>query len=147
MYNVTWGKVLYPLNANIRPSMSTDVNPRIVTLPHVREMSLSVSSMARMAAHLPHILEFLQLPELTSLCVHAMSRVDKKFHPVFPVTAFDERLPNFAKIPELQVDMSSGEVTFRSQELPLHSVRRLTVNLVLRPTLTPQIRELTFRCH
>ena len=146
--------VLERVHITFLADVYTDPNPRVVTLPHLQEMNLY---MARTGVHLPHILEYLRLPELTSLCVQAMSRLIT-FRPVFPVTAFDERLPNFAKLPELQVDMSSGEITFQSpsqaslryltrplanydsherifwKELPLHSVRRLTVNLALPPT-------------
>jgi hypothetical protein len=147
-------RVRIAFHANLYP----DLAPHVVTLPHVQEMSLSTFNEAGVQVHLPHILEFLHLPKLTLLCVQAIPRLIR-YHPLFPVTPFGKHLPNLAELPELQVNMgmSSGEVTFRSpsqaalkyltgplsdydthehtlwRELPLHSVRRLTVNMISSP--------------
>ena len=151
--------VLERVCITFRTDLYTDPVPHMVTLPHVQEMSLSASSRAEMAVRIPHILEFLRLPGLTSLRLRAMPKL-VTFRPVFPVTTFDEHLPNLAELPELHVKlgMSSGEVTFRSpshatleyltgrlssfdpherilwRELPLHSVRRLTASMVFTPS-------------
>jgi len=142
-----------------RADLHTGTVPRMVTLPHVQEMSLSASSnRIERTARIPHILEFLRLPNLTSLGLRAMPKL-VTFRPIFPVTTFDENLPNLAELPELQIklDMSSGEAIFRGpratlkyltgplssydiherifwRELPLHSVRKLTVNIVHPPS-------------
>ena len=141
-----------------------DPIPRMITLPHVQEMSLSKSTADGIGIpiSIPHILEFLQLPNLTSLCFRVTEkRRELLFQPVFPVTTFDRHLPNLAALPELQVKfgMSSGEATFRSpsqatlkyfagpfssyggqerihwRELPLHTVQKLTVNMVFPPSV------------
>ena len=139
---------------------STSALP-LVTLPSLRLMSLSMSGGVLINADLPRILESLRLPNLTSLCVQAMPRLGESRGPVFPVTTCSERLPNLADLSELQVHtgMPSGsEATFRSpsqatlkyligslsdydsherklwRELPLRSIRRLTVNAALPPT-------------
>ena len=138
--------------------LHTKPTPHMVTLPHVQEMSLSASSWGKVV-RIPHILQFLRLPNLTSLCLRAMPKL-ATFRPVFPVTKFDEHLPNLVELPELQIelDMLFSEATFRGpsqailkyligplssydlherifwRELPLHSVRRLTVNMVFPPS-------------
>ena len=141
------------VHITFRASLYTHEDPRVVTLPHVQEMSLSVFAEPAIDAHLPDILQYLRLPRLTSLCVQSLPRLTY-YRPIFPLTAFAEHLPNLAQLPELQVNigMPSDEVTFRSpsratlkylagplsdyeshesriwRQLPLHTVRRLTVN-------------------
>ena len=133
--------------------MYTDVPPRLATLPHVRTMSLSRFGKSSIPVRLPQILEYLQLPKLTSLHVQVFPR-SVTFRPIFPVATFGRHLPNLTELSELHVDMGSGEVTFQNSSLatlkyhtellstydsverkiwgglPLHSVRRLTVNMV-----------------
>ena len=132
---------------------------RVVTFPHLQEMSLSTSDVIQTVGPLPRILEYFRLPKLTSLCVQAMPRLTRSCL-VSPVITLSKHLPNFAELPELQVNTakSPGEVTFRRpsqavlkyltgpladynshelmlwRELPLHSVRRLIVDLVPLPT-------------
>jgi len=151
--------VLERVSIKFRTDLYTDPIPHMVTLPHAQEMSLSASSRAGMPVRIPHILEFLRLPSLTSLRLRAMPKL-VTFRPIFPVMTFDEHLPNFVELPELQVRLgtSSGEVTFQSasqatleyltgqlssfdrherilwRELPLHSVRKLTANMAFAPS-------------
>lgn len=131
---------------------------REVTLSHVQELSLSSSSQGEQRpARFPRILEYLQLPKLEKLSVQVRPWPDVLTHStVFPHGRFDERFPNFTRLPEMQVDMESCEVIFRSsspatlkyrtgvlvnyktlekrvwKDLPLRSVRRLTVNNISR---------------
>jgi hypothetical protein len=150
----------------------------VVTLPHVQEMSLSMLGRTRTTGPFPHILGHLRLPKLTSLCVQAMPRLVAS-RPVSRFTTIGEHFPNLAELPELEVNTikSPGEVTFRSpsqavlkyltgplldcgsqeiilwRELPLHTVRRLTVNLGPLPTsqeldwLVELLRNLRFLEH
>ena len=127
--------------------ITTDPAPRMVTLPHVRWISLRCFTKG-----IPNILEYLKLPNLTSLFFDAAAESPWPF-PTLPVTSFDEHLPNFAELPEMEVYMSRqhDRVFLRSPSqalleyhtnlqsrpyrrdrnlwgsLPLHSVRRLTV--------------------
>ena len=122
-------------------------------------MSVSTPRDGRNRTYLPGILAHLQLPKLTSLRVQVFQGVVPA-HPFFPFSALHNHLPNFIELPELQVDINvrSGEVAFRSASqaiieysaeyladyksverenwrgLPLRSVRRLTVNMVSRPS-------------
>ena len=156
--------VLERIYITFRADLHAHPISHMVTLPHVQEMSLSASrslstSTYEQAERIPHVLEFLRLPNLTSLCLQAMPKLVTS-RPLFPVTTFDEHLPNLAELPQLQIklDTSSGEVIFRGpsqatlkyitgplssynlregvfwRELPLHSVRRLTVNMVFPPS-------------
>jgi hypothetical protein len=128
--------------------------PRALTLPHVKEMSLSASTMYGRSREIPwNIVESLKLPNLTSLRVQS-AHSDFFPDPILPVAHFGENLPNLAELPELQIDLGtpSSEISFRgpSQAVfswimpgrPLqtpfpcctlqmkflfHSVRRLTV--------------------
>jgi len=152
-----------------------ELAPRVITLPHVREMSISAFGEVNICTQ--YILGFLQLPKLTSLRVQLPLLAPP--HAGFPVATFGKLFPNLAELPELQVNvgMSSGEFTFRShsqaalkyvtgplseynsyksllwRELLLHSVRRLTVNVVLPPTgqefewLIGLLRDLKFLEH
>lgn len=151
--------VLERVYITFHADLYTDPAPSLVTLPHVQEMSLSVHSSVGLPVRIPHLLEFLRLPRLRSLSLRAMPKL-VTFRPVFPSTPLGEHLPNLTELPELRVTlgMSSGEATFQSplqarlgyltgpfsgydkQEgllwkgLPLHSVRRLTVNIVFPPS-------------
>ena len=151
--------VLEGVYITFHADLCTDPTPYLVTLPHVQEMSLSGSSRVRMSVRIPHLLEFLYLPGLRSLSLRAMPKL-VTFRPVFPITPLGEHLPNLAELPELRVTlgMSFGEATFRGpsqatlgyltgpfssysqhegllwEGLPLHSVRRLTVNTVFPPS-------------
>lgn len=95
---------------------------RVVTLPRVREMSLSMPNRTG-GSHFPNILEFLHLPMLESLRIEAPPKVINSV-PIFPVRNFGEGPPNFAQLPELQVDMGlpSNQVTF---EAPLRQVSNI----------------------
>ena len=151
--------VLERVYITFHADLYTDPTPSLVTLPHVQEMSLSVYSRVGLPVRIPHLLEFLRLPRLRSLSLRAMPKL-VTFRPAFPITPFGEHLPNLAELPELRVTLgaSFGEATFQSpsqatlgyltgpfsgynqQEsllwkgLPLHSVRRLTVNIVFPPS-------------
>jgi hypothetical protein len=132
-----------------------DWSPRVVTLPNVQRMSLCRSGDWKVGV--PPILDFLILPNLTSLAVDEVSRLPRAFR-TLPVASFGERLPNLAELPEMEVRMCGeiGRVGFRSPSqavleyraiarplgektyrrdrrrwggLPLHSVRRLTATL------------------
>jgi hypothetical protein len=102
---------------------------------------------------LPHILESLNLPRLTSLCVRMLPGAEKS-PLIFPIS-FGEHLPNLARLPDLRVNVgtSSDGATFQSpfratlkyfaqqlvdygsnerllwEGVPLYSVRRLTANM------------------
>jgi len=135
--------------------LCTDQIPRLVTLPHVQEMSLSASSRVGMSVRTPHILDFIRLPNLRSISLRAMPRL-VTYPRIFPVIPLSKHLPKLTELPELGVElwMSSCEATFQSpsqatlkhvtrpfssydqhghllwEDLPPHSVRRLTVNVV-----------------
>jgi hypothetical protein len=110
---------------------------------------------------IPHILEFLKLPNLTWLIVEVVPELRWSF-PTLLVTSFDEHLPNLAELSEMKVrtDDESDGVIFLSPSqavleyravvrplgettpyrhdrnlwggLPLRSVRRLTATLYRR---------------
>ena len=95
--------------------LCTDPIPRLVTLPHVQEMSLSASSRVGISVRTPHILDFIRLPNLRSLSLRAMPRL-VTYRRIFLVIPFSKHLPKLAELPELGVGlgMSSGEATFQS---------------------------------
>jgi len=132
----------------------TDPAPPIATLPHVHQISLSCSEGEN--AGIPYILNFLELPNLTSLIVDTPPTFPR--FPILPDISFDKHLPTLAELPEMGVYTCAeyGRVTFRSPSqasleyhararplgklayhhdrtvwggLPLHSVRRLTVGM------------------
>ena len=131
-----------------------DLPSRVVTLQNVRWMCLRCSE--DRGEGIPHILGFLELPNLTSLVVDTAPRYVSLF-PVLPFTPFRKHLPNLAKLPEMEVHIHEDDrIRFRSPSqatlecrsvggplgqmayrydrqlwggLPLHSVRRLTVTL------------------
>jgi hypothetical protein len=124
-----------------------------VILPHLQELSLSTFKGYGSTTVIPkRILGFLKLPNLKSLRVELEEPQSSLFHPILPVAPIGEHLPNFAELPELQVDLDAASNEFRfkgpSQAvftwimrgwlqqfpyytlrvgLPLNSVRRLTV--------------------
>jgi hypothetical protein len=130
---------------------------RVVTLPHVKEMSLSTFKWHGLnPREIPwRIIGFFDLPNLTSLRVQSADSVFP--YPILPgpITPFGEKFPNLAELPELRVDLglTSSEISFkgpsqavfswimpgRPQQTPfldhahtlqtilLRSVRRLTV--------------------
>ena len=128
--------------------------PRAVTLPHVKEMSLSASTMYGRSRGVPwNIVESFKLPNLTLLRVQS-AHSDFFPDPILPVAHFGENFPNLAELPELQINLGtpSSEISFkgpsqavfswimpgRPLETPFpcctpqmkflfHSVRRLTV--------------------
>jgi hypothetical protein len=137
-----------------------DRSPRAVTLSHVQRMSLCRSEDSK--AGIPSILDYLTLPNLTSLVVDAVPEFPRSF-PILPAISkfFGEHLPTLAELPEMEVYMhgETGRVNFRGPSqamlgyrvvgqplgetpyrhdrrhwggLPLHSVRRLTVTLYRR---------------
>jgi hypothetical protein len=146
--------VLERVEVSFRTSqyITTNPAPRVVTLPHVQRMLLWCYKDEK--AGIPHILEFLKLPSLTSLTVEMMPGLRWPF-PTLPVTSFGERLPNFAELPQMEVNTGDrvtlrstsqavlecltngrclGEAPYRHDRklwggLPLHSVRRLTATL------------------
>jgi hypothetical protein len=126
-----------------------DEAPHVITLPHLQWMSLHCSQ------EIPPILRSLKLPKLTSLVVDGRIAVSRT-RPILPTTSFDEHLPNFTELPEMEVCVraESSRVTFRASSqatlehslltqpvgktpyrndrhlwgcLPLHSVRKLIV--------------------
>ena len=130
-----------------------EISP-VFTLPHVQTMSLSIQN-DHTAVYCPRILARLILPNLILLRIKVSHRVIGSSF-LFPEASFSDHLPNLAELPELQVNMgnSSGEATFRSasgatleylarpfhnhwhveegkiwENLPLHTVRRLIVNM------------------
>ena len=125
-----------PRNHNAEPV------PQVVTLPHLQRMSLR-----RCSERIPHILEFLKLPNLASLDVDVLWRSSQPF-PVLPVTSFDENLPNFSELTEIEVRSHDRprRVIFRSprgvlechpigqasEEQPYHYDRKLFGGLPLR---------------
>ena len=146
--------------------MYSNITPHMTTLPLVQTMSLSrFGKNSIIAESLPQILGCLRLPKLTSLSVQASPQF-APFHSIFPVISFDEHLPNLAELPELKVDMGSGEATFRNPsratlkyrtelllnynfieknlwgDLPLRSVRKLTINMPRQPIF----QEIAFGC-
>ena len=84
--------------------------PHVVTHPHLQRMSLR-----RWSGEAPHILEFLKLPNLTSLDVDMVRRSPESF-PILPVTSFDQNLPNLSELIEIEVHAHDRprRVTFRS---------------------------------
>jgi hypothetical protein len=146
-------RVYITLRANLE--LGNHVAPRVATLPHVQEMSLSkFDKEGSKLVCFSSILGYLHLPRLKKLCVQGSPWFDViTHHTVFPITGFGEKFPNFAELPDLQVDMKSREATFRNPSgatlkyrtgvlvdyniemkvwrgLPLLSVRRLAVNAV-----------------
>ena len=93
----------------------------------------------------------------TQITFHTSISALAAFRSIFSVRSFDERLPNFAELAEQDVDMGPGEATFRNPsratlkyrtellsdynsigrnfwgDLPLRSVRRLTMNMARQP--------------
>lgn len=139
------------VDIEFRGDLRTHGAPGIVTLPHVQEMNLSKFNPPPMSTHFPNILKYLHLSSLTTLHVQALP-LSWAHPPIFPTNTFCENFPNFAELPELQIDMGSGEITFQNPSLaifkyctsvfedynsreskiwtglPLHSVRRLIIH-------------------
>jgi len=132
---------------------TTSPVPSVVTLPHVQQVALRCSD----DSGIPHVLQFLNLPSLTSLVVDMVPILPWSL-PTLPVTSFNKHLPNFAELQAMRVYMCReyGRVSFRSRSqasfeyyararplgktpyhhdrelwgsLPLHSVRRLVVTM------------------
>ena len=78
---------------------NTEPAPHVVILPHLQRMSLHYS---HWNGRIPHILEFLKLPNLTSLDVDMVQRSSRPSS-ILPVTSFDEKLPNFSEPTEIEV--------------------------------------------
>ena len=137
--------------------MCSDITPHMTKLPLVQTMSLPrLGKSSSEAVNLPRILGYLRLPKLTSLSLQIFPHLTS-LRPIFPVISFGEHLPNFVELPELKVDIGSGEATFRNSsgatlkyqtellldynsvernlwgDLPLRSVRRLTINMAHQP--------------
>ena len=128
----------------------------ILTLPCVREIHLSAVSESTTPGYsvaIPPILGYLKLPNATSLTVESLFSLVSN-PSILPIKFFDEHLPNYVELPELQIYMTavSGTVVFRSPseavftyrtgplqdynlegrlwgDLPLSSVRRVTAVL------------------
>lgn len=125
------------------------------TLPHLRELSLSMFSRGESTPQgglLTGILGHLLLPRIEKLSVPLLPWPCESTNPEF---LFHRFCPNFALLPELQVDLELCEITFRNPsgatlkcrtgdlrgpvdnldwgDLPLFYVRRLTVNNIRRP--------------
>jgi len=133
-----------------QPYVMSDPVPQVVTLPHVQRMTLRCPSKG-----IPHILQYLKLPNLTSLLVDAPRGYRRSF-PTLPVGSFGEHLPNFTELLDTEVYTCNkyGRVTFRGRQasfehfahgyslvtpyrhdrklwgdLPLHSIRRLIIKI------------------
>lgn len=125
---------------------------RLIALPHVQRMALRCSD-----GEIPNLLEFLELPSLTSLVVDQVP-ISLGSFPILPVSSFNESLPNFTQLPEMGIRTcyQYSEVSFRGPSqatldyhseppalgnqpyhhdrkrwggLPLDSVRKLVVDL------------------
>ncbi|KAF9645669.1 hypothetical protein BDM02DRAFT_474690 [Thelephora ganbajun] len=88
----------------------TDPTPHLVTLARVQRMSLHCTREG-----IPPILEFLKLPNLIYLFVGTARTFPWPF-PTLPITSFDQHLPNFAELPEMEVCTRNDQsrVSFRS---------------------------------
>ena len=75
----------------------TEPTPHMVTLPHLQRISLR-----HWNGGIPHILEFLRLPSLTSLDMD-MVRRSAKSSLILPVTSLDEKLPNLSGLVEIEI--------------------------------------------
>ena len=149
---------LEKVHITFRREMEPVFHADVTTLPHVREMSLSMFKTIVFPPRLPTIFVSLRLPNLTSLRIQTSGNVMAR-RIALPLQTFYDRLPNFAELPELQVKMgnSSPELTLRSTSqatlkylpgkwdydrlgrevwggLPLDSVQRMTVDMVHRPS-------------
>lgn len=160
----------FPLLERVWIEFHTDpkpfINPPIITLQHVQEMTISRFSTPSTPMRLPDILVYLRLPRLKTLCVQAFPYLcTNPSYPIFPTTTFGDQFPNLAEFPELEVDVGSGEATFRNTSqatltyrtelfsnyvltekkawdgLPLHSVRRLIANTPFQPISLYRRRE------
>jgi hypothetical protein len=124
--------VLEQVDLFFRTSQDTAINPspQVVTLPHVQRMSLRCSERWRMGV--PRILQFLELPNLTSLVVDTEPESASPF-PVLPVTSFGKHLPNLAELTEVEVyaDYKIGRVRFRSPSRAVLECRALPQLLVV----------------
>ncbi|KAF9782906.1 hypothetical protein BJ322DRAFT_1110790 [Thelephora terrestris] len=131
----------------------TDVpSAQIVTLPCVEEISLLTPDITgpSSAGAIPPILQVLELPNVTVISLRSPFPPAPTI-PVLPDPLFSKRLPNYAQLPELQIETESGsgKITFKSASqavltyhtgslrnykrelhlwggLPLYSVRRVT---------------------
>ncbi|KAF9782925.1 hypothetical protein BJ322DRAFT_1073373 [Thelephora terrestris] len=131
----------------------TDVpSAQIVTLPCVEEISLLTPDITgpSSAGAIPPILQVLELPKATVISLRSPFPPAPTI-PVLPDPLFSKRLPNYAQLPELQIETESGsgKITFKSASqavltyhtgslrnykwelqlwggLPLYSVRRVT---------------------
>jgi len=142
------------LNFQTNRYIMADPAPPIATLPHVYQMSLSCSEGEN--AGIPYILDFLELPNLTSLVIDTPPTLP--WFSILPNISFGKHLPTLAELPEMGVYTCAGygQVTFRGPSqasleyhaharplgklsyyrdrtvwgsLPLHSVRRLVVGM------------------
>jgi len=108
----------------------------VVTLPHVHQVSLSCPKGG--AAGIPPILEFLKLPNLTSLAIIVdMPSIYSRFLPNFPITSFGEHLPNFVQLPEMGIHIcdGSGQISFRSPSQAVLEYRAIARGLGMAPYL------------
>ena len=101
---------------------------QLVTLPNVQRMSLHCSE-----GELPGFLEFLKLPNLTSLVVSGLRRPTQPFV-VLPTIPFGENLPNFAQLSEMEVTMFRGQ-----QRISFRSPAQATLDYYLGPRLLRQV--------
>ena len=93
----------------------TEPPPHVVTLPHLQRMTLR-----RWNDGIPNILEFLKLPNLTSLDMDMVRRW-AGFFPILPVTSFDEKLPNLSGLTEIEIHAHDKprRIIFRSPQAVL----------------------------
>ena len=68
-----------------------------VTLPNVQRMSLR-----RSGGEILGLLEFIELPSLTSLVIGGIQNMQQAFD-ILPVTSFGKNLPKLAQLPEMEV--------------------------------------------
>ena len=124
---------------------------KTITLPLVQEMSIFV---LETAPYIPPVFKWIKLPKLNSLHVQSPPPTSVIIYPILPKKSFDEYLPNLTYLPEVRVTMTRRtiEVVFRNPQaafryvttgeyrtyrrdrgvwgaLPLHSVRRLIVDI------------------
>jgi hypothetical protein len=109
------GRVHITFQPRITREDNSDPTPcATVTLPHVQELTLSTFKRYGGTTVIPkRILGFLKLPNLKSLRVELEEQQSSLFYPILPVAPIGEHFPNFAELPELQVDLNAASNEFR----------------------------------
>ena len=108
----------------------TPITPaHLVTLPNVQRMSLHCFE-----GEIPGFLEFLELPNLTSLVVAGVQRPPQS-SAVLPAIPFGENLPNFVELPEMEVAMYNQQ-----RRISFRSASQATLDYYLEPSSLVQLR-------